>query len=327
MPQHLVVTFDPDDEGRAVIAAAIGGTAEITYIAKATPAAREAAIRASTAMMVWNTARELRPEELPLLRGLKLVQLMPAGIDFIPIGDLPEGVPVASNAGAYSEPMAEHAVAMAFAAAKRLLFEHSELAQNRFNQHTQNRMLAGAVCGIYGFGGVGAATARRMRALDMRIHAINRRGATTEAVDWIGTPAQMDTLLAASDVLVLAAPLTRTTMGLIGARELGVMKDDAILINLARGELIDEAAFYQHVKAHPRFTACIDAWWIEPVRHGKFQMDQPFMQLPNVIGSPHNSASVSTTRLIGLQRAAENCRRALMGEPPHNLVGPDDRLL
>jgi phosphoglycerate dehydrogenase-like enzyme len=161
----------------------------------------------------------------------------------------------------------------------------------------------------------------------MRIHAINRRGVSAEPADWIGTPADLDTLLANADVLLIATSLTRATERLIGARELGLMKEDAILINLARGEIIDEAALFAHLQAHPRFTACIDAWWIEPVRHGRFEMNQPFTQLPNVIASPHNSASVADSRPAGLRHALENCRRALRGEPILHLVGPDDRYL
>jgi phosphoglycerate dehydrogenase-like enzyme len=326
MTQRLVVTFDLDDAGRAVIAEALAGAAEIVGIAKLDTEARAAALRGAGVILSYNTLKELRPEELPLIAHVKLVQLGAAGIDFIPVGDLPAGVPVASNAGAFSEPMAEHALAMALCAAKRLMVEHAELKEMRFNQHTQNRMLAGAVCGIFGFGGIGSATARLMRCVGMRVHAINRRGASDEKVDWMGTPKQLDTLLAASDVFVVASPLTRATEGIIGARELRLMKPDAVLINLARGEIIDEAALYQHLVANPKFTACIDAWWIEPVRHGRFQMDQPFMQLPNVIASPHNSASVSMARAVGLRRMGENCRRALLGEPVRNLIGPDDRL-
>ncbi len=327
MPEQIATTFELKDADHAMIAEVLAGVANIVSIAQLEENARATALRGASALIAGNFTKELRPHELPLLAHMKLVQLFAAGIDFLPIGLLPEGVPVASNAGAYAEPMAEHALAMALAAAKRLFFEHAELTQGRFHQQTQNRMLAGGVCGILGFGGVGIATARLMRCAGMRIHAINRRGATDEPVDWIGTQAGLDALLAASDVLLVATSLTRATERLIGARELGRMKEDAILINLARGEIIDEAALYQHLQAHPRFTACIDAWWIEPVRHGRFQMDFPFMQLPNVIGSPHNSASGAGSRASGLRHALENCRRALRGEPVLHRVGPDDRYL
>jgi phosphoglycerate dehydrogenase-like enzyme len=215
---------------------------------------------------------------------------------------------------------------MTLAALKRLFVEHEKLTRGQFDQFRLNRTLAGATVGILGFGGIGVATARVMRALGAKIHAINRRGATDELVDWIGTEADLDRLLAASDVLILSVPLTPTTEGLIGARELGLMKRDAVLVNLARGEIIDEAALYAHLLAEPTFTACIDAWWIEPVRHGRFAMSYPFMRLPNVIASPHNSASATGWRDVALTRAVENARRGLLGETPRHLVPPEDRM-
>ena len=323
----LLVSFALDAPGRVLIAETIGTTADITYLTDLDDAARAHALRHADALFATNTARELRPGEAALLAQAKLIQFMPAGIDFIPIGDLPAGVPVASNAGAYAAPMAEHAVAMALAAAKRILIEHNNLTRLEFNQQTMNRTLAGAICGVLGFGGIGAQTAKLLRAFGMRIHAINRRGATEATIDWIATPDHLDELLAASDILVISTPLTRTTENLITARELNLMKPDAILINLARGEIINEAALFTHLQTHPDFTAFIDAWWIEPVRHGRFAMNHPFMTLPNVIASPHNSASTKTTRATGLRHAAENLRRALTGETPHNLVTPADRYL
>jgi phosphoglycerate dehydrogenase-like enzyme len=235
-------------------------------------------------------------------------------------------LPVAANGGAYAEPMAEHALGMALAAAKRLLVEHAALAEGEFNQQRNNKMLAGGVCGIFGFGGIGVATARLMRAVGMKVHAINRRGHSDAEVDRIGGVDQLDTLLAASDVLIISAPLTRSTRGIFDAAALAKMKPDAILINLARGELIDEAALFAHLQAHPQFVACIDAWWIEPIRHGRFAMDQPFMTLPNVIGSPHNSASIAAGRIVALRRAVENCRRAMVGETPWFLVREEEKL-
>ena len=105
------------------------------------------------------------------------------------------------------------------------------------------------------------------------------------------------------------------------------MKENAILINVARGEIVDEAALYAHLVAHPHFFAGIDAWWVEPVRHGRFAMGHPFLDLPNVIGSPHNSAGGGAWRDEYLRRAVQNCRRAILGETPWNLIGPDERML
>jgi hypothetical protein len=136
---------------------------------------------------------------------------------------------------------------MALAAAKRLVLEHENLKHGQFNQFARNRMLAGRVCGIFGFGGIGAATARLMRGIGMRVHAINRRGRTDQRVDWIGTPQRLNELLEVADVLLISAPLTRATHSLIGSSELRRMKDDAILVNLARGEIVQERALYDHL--------------------------------------------------------------------------------
>jgi phosphoglycerate dehydrogenase-like enzyme len=244
----------------------------------------------------------------------------------VPLNALPAGVPVAGNGGAYAEPMAEHGLAMILAAAKRILTEHAALARGEFNQFIRNRTLSGKVCGILGFGGIGVASARIMRAMGMRIHAVNRRGRSDEPTDWIGSVSDLDMLLAASDVLIVSTPLTPATKDLIGARELGLMKPDAILVNLARGEIIQEAPLFAHLQAHPDFFACIDAWWIEPVRHGAFRMNHPFLTLPNVVASPHNSASVPGMTEAALRRAVANIRRALSGEAPHYVLGPEDRM-
>ena len=328
MTDTLVVTFPQEAKGRPFITDALQGAADVVYLADIDDdQARASVLRNATALLARNTAKELRPHEPVLLDGVKLIQFINAGVDFVPLSVFPAHVPIASNGGAYAEPMAEHALAMVLAAAKRLIPEHEALKRGEFNQGRRNRSLAGGVCGILGFGGIGVATARLMRALGMKIHAINRRGASDEPTDWIGTPADLDTMLAVCDVLVISTPLTPSTVGWIGARELGLMKAGAILANLARGEIVDEAALFAHVQAHPKFVACIDAWWIEPVRHGTFRMDYPFLTLPNVIGSPHNSASVPGTGETGLRRAVANIRRALDGVTPLFLVGPDERMM
>jgi phosphoglycerate dehydrogenase-like enzyme len=323
----LVVTYKLTGRSRAIVAEEMAGAADVVYLADLPQEQRGAALRGAGAVLANDTGQELQPGETALLRGVRLLQFTAAGIDWVPTRDLPPQLPVAGNKGASAEPMAEHVVAMALAAAKRLFIEHAKLKEGEFNQRGPNRMLRGGVCGILGFGAVGVATARLMRAFGMQIHAVNRRGASDEPVDWIGTTAQLDDLLRASDVLVVSTALTTATEGLVGERELSLMKDDAILVNVARGEIVDEAALYAHLQNHPRFFACIDAWWIEPVRHHRFAMAYPFLDLPNVIGSPHNSAGGGVWRDVSLRRAVANCRRAILGETPLNLIGPDERML
>jgi phosphoglycerate dehydrogenase-like enzyme len=323
----LVVTYPLTERSRAIVADELGGVAETVYLADLAPEERAAALRKAGAVLANDTKTELRPGEAELLRHAKLLQFTAAGIDWVPTRDLPSELPVAGNRGASAEPMAEHIAAMALAAAKRLFIEHDKLKQGEFNQRSPNKMLRGGVCGILGFGGVGRATARLMRAFGMKIHAINTRGASDEPADWIGTPDRLADMLAAADVFVVCTALTVKTEGMIGGRELALMKDDAILINVARGEIIDEAALYRHLETHPRFFAGIDAWWVEPVRHRRFEMGHPFLDLPNVIGSPHNSAGGGVWRDVSLRRAVANCRRAILGEAPVNLIGPDERML
>jgi phosphoglycerate dehydrogenase-like enzyme len=323
----LVVTYPLSAHSRAIVAEELGGAAAAVYLADLAPAERADALSRAGAVLANDTAAELRPGESALLGNARLLQFSAAGVDWVPTRDLPPQLPVAGNKGASAEPMAEHIVALALAAAKRLFAEHAELKRGEFNQRSPNRMLKGGVCGILGFGAVGVATARLMRAFGMKIHAINRRGASAEPTDWIATTERLDEMLSASDVFVISAALTQATAGLIGARELALMQEDAILVNVARGEIVDEAALYAHLVAHPRFSAGIDAWWVEPVRHGRFTMAYPFLDLPNVIGSPHNSAGGGVWREVSLRRAVANCRRAILGETPLNLIGPDERMM
>jgi phosphoglycerate dehydrogenase-like enzyme len=325
-PAPLVVAFRIGERGRKVVAEAIGDAAPVVYLADLSAAEREAALRRAGALLSHSTAEDLRPAELPLIEHARLVQFTAAGIDWIPLDDLPPNVPVASNAGHCAEPMAEHVAALALAAAKRLFVEQAELRAGAFNQRGSNKILRGGTCGIFGFGAVGVEVARLMRGFGMKIHAINRRGASPEPVDWIATPDRLDELLGAADLFVISAALTRATEGIVGARELGLMHEDAILVNVARGEIVDEAALYAHLLAHPQFIACLDAWWIEPVRHGRFATAFPFLDLPNVIGSPHNSAGGGAWRDVSLRRAVENCRRALIGETPLHLAGAEARM-
>jgi phosphoglycerate dehydrogenase-like enzyme len=209
LSRPLVVAFPLSQKRKAIVADALAGASAVVYLTELDEMARTDALRNTGVFLTFNTSKELRPGEAKLLDGARLIQFMIGGVDFIPLGELPEGVPVATNGGGYAESMAEHALAMALGAAKRLVLEHEKVKRGQFNQFTRNRMLAGHVCGIFGFGGIGAATARLMHDIGMRVHAINRHGRTDQQVEWIGTPERLSELLEAADVLLISAPLSR----------------------------------------------------------------------------------------------------------------------
>jgi phosphoglycerate dehydrogenase-like enzyme len=237
-----------------------------------------------------------------------------AGADSVDFAAIPERLVLASNVGAYAEPMAEYVMAMALALARRLPQRHADLANGEFKMWEQVLTLDGAVCAILGFGGIGRATARLMRAFGARIHAVNSSGRTSEPVEFVGTLADLDQVLAAADVLVIALPLVNATRGLIGARELGLMKPAAILVNVGRAAIVDERALYGHLRDHPDFCAGIDTWWHEPGPGSGFSTGYPFFDLPNLLGSPHNSGVTDGALQVGARVAAENVRRFLSGE-------------
>jgi phosphoglycerate dehydrogenase-like enzyme len=321
---NVVVTFDADPGQRAVIAETLAGDASLTFLGESQPAQDARALERADVLLTWNLRRELQPSNYPHLRHARLIQFVSAGVDHVPFNDLPSGLLIAGNAGAYAAPMAEHVLAMTLALAKHLLVEDRKLQQGEFYQRTPNRLLAGMTAGILGFGGIGTATARLMRAFGMRIYAINTSGTTPEPTDFIGTLQDLEHVLRESDVAVISLPLTKATRGLIGAEQLVWMKPDAILVNVARGAIIDEAALYAHTKSLPDFLVGIDTWWSEPSPQGTFRMEYPFLDLPNVLGSPHNSGHVAGSLVHAARHAAENIKHFLDGERVRGIIRRED---
>ena len=324
--QNIVVTYNASTEEKALFLEILGSNASLTCLNEIPLTQREQSLEDATILLSWNFPQEILRQEYPSLQHVSFIQLVTAGADHMPFADLPSRIIVASNPGAYATPMAEHVLAMTLALAKRLLMEHQKLMSGKFDDNTLNRSLFGATAGIIGFGGSGRATARLMRAFGMHIYAINQSGKSSEPTEFIGTLHDLEHVLRASDVVVISLPLTKTTKGLIGKDELAWMKPDAILVNVARGAIIDEEALYTHLKNHPTFMAGIDTWWTEPLRGGTFRMEYPFLDLPNVLGSPHNSALVSHVILDAARQAAENAKQFLKGERVMGIVRRVDYL-
>ncbi len=319
---RVVVSFKATQEHKEIIESVLKGVAEVVFLQELPEEERKDALKGADAVLSIYPDKEVG--DLSLLEGVKLLQIVWAGVDHVPFEQIPESVTVASNAGAYAEPMAEHVVGMVLALAKRLLPNHLKLARGIYDRHTLNKEIRGKNLGILGFGGIGKAVARAFRCFDMKVYAINRSGKTEEPVEFIGTLKDLDHVLKVSDVLVLSLPLTKETRNLITRRELNLMKRDAILINVARADIVNQRDLYEHLKENPEFQAGFDVWWKEPFRGEPFSVDYPFFELENFLGSPHNSNVVPGMFERALKRAAENVREFLLTGMARNVVRRED---
>jgi phosphoglycerate dehydrogenase-like enzyme len=233
-----------------------------------------------------------------------------------------------NSAGVHGVPVAEHALAMMFYFARALdQVEASRRAGRLWDRDriatapTPVSELTGSVVGVIGYGGIGREVGRRARGLGMRVWAVSRsaRAAAAEAgVERFHGPEGLDEVLAGSDYVVIAVPHTPRTDRLIGARELSLMKRRAVLINVARGAIVDEDALIEALREGRIRGAGLDVFEREPL-----PASSPLWQLDNVCIAPH-TAGVSPrfwereTELI-----VENTRRYLAGEPLLNVVDKD----
>ena len=307
----VLVTYDPPAGERAVISETLGDGTDVHFLSDLDAHGRTLVLASADALLSWSPGRDLQPGELTGATRLRLLQLLSAGADTVDFATVPDDVIVAANVGAYAQPMAEHVLGMALALAKRLPANHARLAAGEYPADPETSELRGAVAGIVGFGGIGRACADLLRPRACASTRSTRRDTPTPTSNSRVAPGDLERVLRASDVVVVAIPLTRDTRGLIGARELTWMKPTAVLINVARAAVIDEAALYDHLVASPRFSAGIDVWWDEPERGAAFHPRFPFLDLPNVLGSPHNSGIVPGMMERAAGDAARNVARFL----------------
>ena len=314
MVENILVTYQPGVEEKKIYQKVLENLAQVHYLREESESSRSRLLgNADIIVALSFSQKEIRSEDLSLLQNTRFIQLIYAGADNIPFAQLPADIILAGNAGAFAVPIAEHVLALTLALAKKLVPKNKLLQEGKFDRTGFNQEIRGGICGIIGFGGNGRQIAGAMRALGMHIYGINRSGRTDVPVDFIGTAGDLRKVLAASDVVVLATPLTRTTRDMIGKKELDWMKEDAILINVGRGDVVNQKALYEHLKSHPEFRAGIDTWWSEPAEPGPFRLEYPFFELPNIIGSPHCADHVpgSISHATGI--ALENVKNFLRG--------------
>ena len=263
--------------------------------------------------------RDIPAEVWPTMARLRLLQTLAAGVDHLPYDRIPPAVTICSNAGAYRVSISEHSMALLLAAAKNLIVHTDAIRHGRFPQDVMGISVRGKTLGIIGLGGIGGEAARLASGLGMRVIGVNRRGTTDAPVAWCGTLTNLDRLLQESDFVLLSIPLTKETMGLMGARELRLMKPNAILVNIARGKLIRERDLFQHLKANPGFQAALDVWWRYPRGEG-FPFTERFHELPNVVMTPHVAWAIPEQARWSLEGALDNVVRFLSGESLRNVV-------
>jgi len=321
MPHNITVTYHATDEEKSVIYDILAGE-NLFFLQDVKDIKEKQKILLETDILLsWNPTLELKDIEINVLQNLQFVQLLSAGYDHLNFNYFSKKTIIASNQGAYAKPMAEHALAMILALAKKLTKYHNLLSKGVFDQlNSVTRYIHGSNLGIIGYGSIGKETAKLMQPFDVNVYAINTSGKTDDDVAFIGKLQDLDIVLKNSDILLISIPLNKETQALIGKRELELMKSDAILINVARGDIIIEKDLYEHLRTHPEFSAGIDAWWVEPFKYGKFETHYPFFELTNFIGSPHNSSVVPNSLIDGAKQAAINVKRFINKEAIKGLI-------
>lgn len=253
-----------------------------------------------------------------LIPNVRWIQASSAGIGpmLVRTGLIDTAITFTTASGVHGVPLAEF-VAMAllwFAKGGPQIIR--DQADRRWRR-TCARELRGSTVGIVGLGGVGREVARTCRALGLRVIATKRTagGAPDEdGVDALVPIAQLRAMLNEVDALVLACPHTPETQGLIGRAELAAMKPDAMVINIARGAVVDEPALIEALQSGRLGGAALDVAAKEPL-----PPDSPLWGLPNVLISPHSASTVTIENARLTDLFCENLRRYLRGAPLRNV--------
>ena len=276
---------------------------------------------------VWPDS--LTPERISRMTRLRFIQSGWAGVNHIPFKHLGKRVVVSSNAGAFSTGVAEFAFALMLTAAKRVVKLDYALRTGEFdpsdwgNLFREVVVLHGRTLGILGYGGIGKAVGSLGRALGMNLIAFSRHPGKEEGVQIFHGDEGLLRLIKKSDAIVIALPLSKLTVGLIGTAELAAMKPEAILVNIARAEIVDEEALYRHMVKSPKFTYATDVWQI---KRGKetYSSKFPFLKLRNFIGTPHVAGGSSSLTGEPGKTAIDNLLLFLKGKTPRNIVDPSE---
>jgi phosphoglycerate dehydrogenase-like enzyme len=297
---------------------------ETVILADTQQLARSPEAAADADILVSNHWRADYPPA-PLVR---LVQSVATGVELFDLAALPRGAAVCNSFG-HETAIAEYIVMTWLALHHRLIEISGEFRERGswrtswVESGTPHGEVRGSTLGIVGYGRVGREVARRAAPFGARILAANRTPREPEAgVERVYPLAELDQMLPECDTVALCTALGPETTGLVDAHRLGLMKPSAFLINIARGQVVDEDALYAALRDRRLGGAALDVWWqyptaSEPNRRGS---RHPFHALPNVIVTPHNSGWTGGMVRRRWDEVAENIRRFCAGERLINLV-------
>lgn len=280
------------------------------------PAGDELASLAETEVVIGGNDPDRLRAVLAAAPGLRWYHTLAAGVERLVVPELTlrmrDGLVLTNNSGAYDLAIAEHVIATTFVAAKRLHRSFATQGRHEWHEDPRSADVRGATMVILGQGSIGGELASIAGALGMNVIGIRR----TPGPGVLG-PGDLGDAASQADYLVVCAPLTSETRGMVGREILARMKPSAWLINISRGAVVDEASLFEALSQRRIAGAAIDAWWTEPL-----PKDSPWWDLPNVIVTPHTSFSSPSVRERSLALIVENHRRFRAGEPLLNRVDP-----
>ncbi|WP_051245023.1 2-hydroxyacid dehydrogenase [Thalassobaculum salexigens] len=266
--------------------------------------------------------------KFPATNRLKLFQIPFTGYDWITPPELPKGV-LFCNTHEHETTIAEHILAGMLEFQTGLMRDtHPMMVAKSYNGRSisagpMHREMRGCTVGIVGYGHIGREVARRCKAFDMKVLAVSRTVRDEgDLVDAYWTVDDgLDRLCAESDFVIVCAPLDDVTRGMIGAAQFKAMKPDAVISNVGRGEVIDEAALYEALSSKRIRGGIIDVWYVYPSKDdpNPWPSKFPFQKLDNVILSPHNSAWTEPMTTRRWLFVAKQLDRFVTGEPLENV--------
>ena len=309
----LIVLSDPGASHLSELSRLPAGTQVVTTLSSE----RAVAEAPDTDVILNCTGRgELMEAMWPAAKRLRWVHSMAAGVEGQLFRDLVESdIPLTNSRGVYKESLGEFVMAAALFFAKDLRRMMANRAARNWEQFDVE-MLAGRTMGIVGYGEIGGACARRAKAFGMTVYAMRRRPAEpSDIVDRWYTGSELLDLMQVSDYVVVTAPLTPETRGLIGAEQIAAMKPNAIIMNVGRGPVIDETALARALQARSIRGAALDVFETEPL-----PPEHPFWALDNVLLSPHCADHVDGWLESAVTFFVSNFERFVAGQPLENVV-------